>query len=169
MTGLVLLTVQGAFPHTDAAGVVTMQEHVWSSDLRGFDMTSAAFGAAFPIQLLGTITIGQLVASLALILFAFTTLITWGYYGERAITYLFGQSLAIPWRLLWCLMAFVGAFQEIDLVWRTGDIANAAMAFPNLIALALLSGVVIKLAKGDRMAGVDHGGHGDARTPPAAE
>jgi AGCS family alanine or glycine:cation symporter len=62
-------------------------------------------------------------------------------------------------------MIFVGSFQEIELVWRTGDIANAAMALPNLLALALLSGVVVKLAAGDRTAGVDHGGHGHEGYP----
>lgn len=152
MTALVILTVQGSFP--SAAGV---QEHAWTSDLTGFGMTSAAYSAAFPIELFGGVTLGQFVASVALILFAFTTLITWGYYGERAVTYLFGQHLAIPWRVLWCVMAFVGSFQEIDLVWRTGDIANAMMALPNLLALFMLSGVVVALAKGDRTAGVDHG------------
>jgi AGCS family alanine or glycine:cation symporter len=157
MTGLVILTVEGAFPHVNAAGVTEMQTHAWTSDLRGFALTSAAFGAAFPLQLFAGVTLGQFVASIALILFAFTTLITWGYYGERAATYLFGQKLAIPWRLLWCAMAFVGSFQEIDFVWRLGDISNAAMAFPNIIALLALSGVVVALAKGDRTAGVDHG------------
>jgi AGCS family alanine or glycine:cation symporter len=152
MTGLVILTVQGAFP--SAAGV---QEHAWTSDLTGFDMTSAAYSAAFPVTLFGTVTLGQLVASVALMLFAFTTLITWGYYGERAITYLFGSRLAIPWRVLWCVMAFVGSFQQIDFVWRTGDIANAAMALPNLLALVMLSSVVVALAKGNRTAGKDHG------------
>lgn len=152
MTGLVILTVQGSFP--SAAGV---QEHAWTSDLKGFDMTSAAYAAAFPMQIVGEISLGQLVASIALILFAFTTLITWGYYGERAITHMFGSAFAIPWRVLWCVMIFVGSYQEIELVWRTGDIANAMMALPNLVALFMLSGVVVALAKGDRTAGVDHG------------
>lgn len=154
-TGLVLLTVQGAFPHVDANGVTQMQEHVWTSDLRGFEMTSAAYASAFPYPIAG-IPLGQLVASIALILFVFTTLLTWSYYGERACTYLFGLRTAIPFRLLWVLMIFVGSFQEIEFVWRMGDIANAAMALPNLIALALLSGVVFALAKGDRKAGPDH-------------
>jgi AGCS family alanine or glycine:cation symporter len=161
MTGLVILTVQGAFP--SGSGV---QEHTWTSDLKGFDMTSGAYAAAFPMQVFGTVSLGQLVASVALVLFAFTTLITWGYYGERAITYLFGHRLAIPWRVLWCVMIFVGSFQEIELVWRTGDIANAMMALPNLVALFMLSGVVVALAKGNRTAGKDHGGHGDAKDPP---
>ena len=66
------------------------------------------------------------------------------------------MKLAIPFRLLWVVMIFVGSFQEIELVWRLGDIANAAMALPNLIALALLSGVVFALAKGNKTAGKDH-------------
>jgi AGCS family alanine or glycine:cation symporter len=162
MTALVILTVQGAFP--SVAGV---QEHAWMSDLKGFDITSAAYSAAFPFELFNGISLGQFVASIALILFAFTTLITWGYYGERAITYLFGQAFAIPWRVLWCVMIFVGSYQEIELVWRTGDIANAMMALPNLLALFMLSGVVVALAQGNRKAGKDHGGHGEAEDPPA--
>ena len=155
-TGLVMLAVQGAFPHTGADGVVVMQNTVWTSDLRGFAMTEAAYATAFPMQLFGTVTLGGLVASIALILFVFTTLITWGYYGERAATYLFGMKLAIPFRLFWVVMIFIGSFQEIELVWRLADIANAAMALPNLIALALLSGVVFALAKGNKTAGKDH-------------
>ena len=151
MTGLVMLTVQGAFP----AGGGTV-EHVWNSDLRGFEMTLAAYSAAFPTLLFGTTTIGGLVASIALILFVFTTLLTWSYYGERAATHLFGQRVAIPWRLLWVGMIFVGSFQHIEFVWRMGDISNAAMALPNLIALAALSGVVFAMARGDKTAGKDH-------------
>lgn len=154
-TGLVMLAVQGAFPHT-VDGQTMMQSTVWTSDLRGFAMTEAAYATAFPLVLFGDVTLGGLVASIALILFVFTTLITWGYYGERAATYLFGLKLAIPFRLFWVVMIFVGSFQEIDFVWRLGDIANAAMALPNLIALALLSGVVFALARGDRTAGRDH-------------
>ncbi len=155
-TGLVMLAVQGAFPHTGADGAVVMQNTVWTSDLRGFAMTEAAYATAFPWLVWGSVTIGGLIASIALILFVFTTLITWGYYGERAATYLFGMKLAIPFRLFWVVMIFIGSFQEIELVWRLGDIANAAMALPNLIALALLSGVVFALAKGNKTAGKDH-------------
>lgn len=151
MTGLVLITVQGAFP--SAAGV---QEHAWSSDLQGFEMTSAAFAAVFSTPIAG-IALGKLVASLALILFVFTTLVTWSYYGERAATYLFGHWAEIPWRVIWCLMIVVGSFQDIEVIWKTGDLSNAIMIFPNVIALIALSGVVVALAKGNRTAGVDHG------------
>jgi AGCS family alanine or glycine:cation symporter len=160
MTALVILTVEGNF--TGGGGAV---EHAWQSDLTGFAMTSGAFAAAFPMAV-GGIPIGTLVASTALILFVFTTLLTWSYYGERAITFLYDRLpgstrkgekvLHIAWRLIWCLAIFVGATQDLDLVWRLGDISNAAMALPNLIALLLLSGVVFKLARGDRAAGTDH-------------
>ena len=108
-----------------------------------------------------------LIASIALILFVFTTLLTWSYYGERAITFIYSRipgstrrgekALHIIWRLLWCFVIYVGSTQDLTLVWRLGDISNAAMALPNLLALALLSGVVFKLAKGDRTAGQDFG------------
>ncbi len=161
MTALVLLTVQGNFTHAGAA-----VEHAWQSDLNGFAMTSGAFGAAFPFPIAG-IPLGTLVASVALLLFVFTTLLTWSYYGERAITFIYDQVpgatprgeklLHIGWRLIWCVVIFVASTVDLELIWRLGDISNAAMALPNLLALALLSGVVFKLAQGQRAAGKDHG------------
>lgn len=165
MTALVILTVQGDFTYQGQP-----VEHVWQSDLgttamSGFVTTSGAFSAAFPTQI-GSITLGTLVASMALILFVFTTLITWSYYGERAITFLYDRIpgstrggekvLHMIWRVIWCVAIFVGSTQPSQLVWRLGDISNAAMALPNLLALALLSGVVFKLARGQRNAGPDH-------------
>ena len=165
MTALVILTVEGDFTYNGEA-----VRHVWQSDLgttamSGFVTTSGAFAAAFP-TLIGGIPLGTLVASVALILFVFTTLLTWSYYGERAITFLYDRvpgstrggekALHIAWRVIWCIGIFVGATQPSQLVWRLGDISNAAMSLPNLLALALLSGVVFKLARGDRKAGKDH-------------
>ncbi|MGB3753367.1 MAG: alanine/glycine:cation symporter family protein [Parerythrobacter sp.] len=160
MTALVILTVEGDF-----TGGGQQVIHAWQSDLTGFAMTSGAFAAAFPIAI-ASIPIGTFVASIALILFVFTTLLTWSYYGERAITFLYDRTsnatsggekkLHMAWRVIWCIAIFIGASQPLDLVWRMGDISNAAMALPNLIALVLLSGVVFKLAKGDRTAGRSH-------------
>ncbi|MBZ6379515.1 sodium:alanine symporter family protein [Pacificimonas flava] len=157
MTALVILTVEGDF-----IGGGEAVRHAWQSDLNGFAMTSGAFAAAFP-YLIGGIPIGTLIASLALILFVFTTLLTWSYYGERAITFIYDRVpgatpggekvLHMLWRVLWCVGIFVGASQPLELVWRLGDISNATMALPNLIALAALSGVVFALARGDKTAG----------------
>lgn len=161
MTALVILTVEGNFT-AGGQGVA----HAWQSDLNGFAMTSGAFAAAFP-ALVGGVPIGTLVAGIALILFVYTTLLTWSYYGERAITFFYDRvpgstrkgekALHIGWRVLWCVAIFLASTQPLELVWRLGDIANAAMALPNLVALALLSGVVFRLAKGDRFAGTDYG------------
>lgn len=165
MTALVILTVEGNFTHNGEA-----VKHVWQSDLgttamSGFVTTSGAFAAAFPYEI-GTIPLGTLVASVALLLFVFTTLLTWSYYGERAITFIYDRIpgstrkgekvLHIIWRVIWCIAIFFGATQPSQLVWRMGDISNAAMALPNLLALALLSGVVFRLARGERKAGPDH-------------
>jgi len=166
MTALVMLTVAGDFTYTDANGVKQAVEHAWQSDLNGFAMTSGAYAAAFPFPVFG-IPVGTLIASVALILFVFTTLLTWSYYGERAITYLYdllpGSNLTgenrlhLTWRVLWCLVIFVGSFAPLELIWRLGDISNAAMTLPNIIGLLALSGVVFALAKGNRAAGTDHG------------
>ena len=85
MTALVILTVRGDFT---AGGEAVL--HAWQSDRVGFEMTSGAFAAAFPTEIAG-IPLGTLVASTALILFVFTTLLTWSYYGERAITFLYDR------------------------------------------------------------------------------
>ncbi|MEN7537761.1 alanine/glycine:cation symporter family protein [Aurantiacibacter flavus] len=160
MTALVILTVEGNFTHAGQA-----VEHAWQSDLSGFAVTSSAFAAAFPFSI-ASIPIGTLIASVALILFVFTTLLTWSYYGERAITFLYDRvpgsnrkgekALHIGWRVIWCIGIFFGASRPSEEVWRMGDISNAAMALPNLLALALLSGVVFQLARGHRKAGKDH-------------
>lgn len=169
MTALVILTVEGPFTHGGEA-----VKHAWQSDLNGFAVTSGAFAAAFPYQI-AAIPIGTLIASIALILFVFTTLLTWSYYGERAITFIYdripgstrgGEKLLhIGWRVLWCVGIYVGASRESDLIWRMGDIANALMVLPNLLALLLLSGVVFKLARGERKAGKDF----HAETPEEPE
>lgn len=164
MTALVILTVEGNFTHTAADGAVQTMKHAWQSDLQGFAVTSGAFASAFPFPIAG-IPLGTLVASVALILFVLTTLLTWSYYGERAITYLYDQfpgataggerRLHMAWRVLWCLIIFAASTLDLTLVWRLGDIANAAMALPNLIALVALSGVVFALARGNKSAGRD--------------
>ncbi len=157
MTALVILTVEGNFTHNGAPVL-----HAWQADLDGFAMTSGAFAAAFPFEI-GAIPLGTLIASIALLLFVFTTLLTWSYYGERALTFIYDRIpgstrggekiLHMAWRVLWCVAIFVGASRESDLIWRMGDIANAVMVVPNLLALMLLSGVVFALSRGDKTAG----------------
>lgn len=145
MTALVILTVDGQYASGD--GVV---EYAWqSTTLQGAQVTTAVFGHGLPdVTLFGeVISPGGIFIAVALALFAFTTIIGWSYYMEQASTYLFGDKVAKPVRYIWVVMVFIGALQQIDFIWRFGDIANASMAFPNLIAILLLSPVVVAMAK----------------------
>ncbi|WP_429910715.1 alanine/glycine:cation symporter family protein [Glycocaulis sp.] len=138
MTALVILVVAGQYP-TEGGGFV---EYAWMSigELQDVGITSAAFGQGLPV-------VGGWVIGLALALFAFTTLIGWSYYAEQSATYLVGDWAAKPFRFVWVAMVFTGAIQANDFVWRLGDIANSAMALPNLLALLLLSGMVVKYTR----------------------
>ena len=120
-------------------GLVILTTGVWSSGLNGAALTSAAFAGSLPFG-------GALVA-LSLALFAFTTLLGWSYYGERAVEFLFGVGAIRPYRLLWVLAVPLGAITSLDLVWQFADALNALMAIPNLIALLLLSPVVFALTR----------------------
>jgi alanine or glycine:cation symporter, AGCS family len=135
MTALVILSVKGQFPGVDGAVV----DYAWQSTLKGAQVTTAVFSQGMPF--------GGIFIAVALGLFAFTTILGWAYYMEQAATYLFGDWIAKPLRFVWVAMVFIGALQEIDFIWRFGDIANASMAFPNLIAILLLSPVVVAMAR----------------------
>ena len=77
--------------------------------------------------------------------FAFTTIIGWSYYGEQAATYLVGEWATHPFRYIWVVIIFLGTVASADWLWLLGDISNASMAFPNLIAILALSGVVLAM------------------------
>ena len=80
-------------------------------------------------------------------IFAFTTILGWSYYGERCAEYIFGTKVILPYRILWIAAVFIGASQKVNLIWLLADVMNGFMAIPNLIALALLSPVVFKISK----------------------
>ncbi|MDR1727918.1 MAG: sodium:alanine symporter family protein [Acidobacteriota bacterium] len=103
--------------------------------LTGADLTQAAFGQVH--------VVGPVALSVSLLVFVFSTILGWSYYGERACEYLFGKAAIRPYRLLWVLGTFVGAVTKLAFVWDLADAMNALMAIPNLVALLLLSGVVV--------------------------
>ncbi len=80
--------------------------------------------------------------ALGLSLFAFSTMLGWSYYGERNVEYLLGERAILPYRLLFVVVIAVAAVVHLDVVWLLSDIMNALMAFPNLVGLLLLSGIV---------------------------
>ena len=88
--------------------------------------------------------IGTPLLSFGLLTFAFTTILGWCYYGERAVEYLKGKRWMLAYRIVFVAMVFVGSIISLDVVWNAADCMNALMAIPNLIALLLLSNVIAK-------------------------
>lgn len=121
--------------------LVLVASGIWSSaDLAGAQLTLHAFDSHLPF--------GDLIVTFALILFPFTTILGWCYYGEKSAEYLVNSSkIIMPYRLLFVILAFVGAIGGLEFVWVLADVLNALMALPNLIGVLALAGVVAKLSK----------------------
>lgn len=120
-------------------GLVLIVTGVWSGEPQGAAMTLAAFTGALPY--------GDIILSLCVALFAFTTMLGWSYYGERCAEFLLGPRVITPFRVLWVIGIFVGTQMSLELVWKMTDALNGLMAIPNLIALLLLSPIVFKLTR----------------------
>lgn len=120
-------------------GLVIITSGLWTSGIKGAPLTSASFAASLPG--------GAEIVSLALVVFAFTTILGWSYYGERAIQYLFGVKAIWPYRILWVAAIPVGAILKLDLIWAISDTLNAMMAVPNLIGLIILGPMVFRITK----------------------
>jgi AGCS family alanine or glycine:cation symporter len=118
-------------------GLVLIVTNMWTGDAQGAAMTSAAFESALPY--------GDKLLTLCLILFSFTTMIGWSYYGERCAEFLLGKKVVMPFRILWVICIFAGTQMSLSLVWKIADTLNGLMIIPNLIALILLSSVVFKV------------------------
>ena len=121
-------------------GLVLVVSGAWSGELNGAAMTESAFAMAFPAMAKYLLMVG-------LVLFAFTTILGWNYYGERCIEYLFGTKSIMPYRLVFICLVASGAFLKLETIWVIADIVNGLMAIPNLIALLGLSGVVVAETK----------------------
>ena len=111
----------------------------WTSGETGASLSTLAYGSSMPF--------GEYIITFGLVIFAFTTILGWSYYGERCAEYIFGTKIILPYRLLWIAAVFIGASQKVNLIWLLADVMNGFMALPNLIALALLSPVVFKISK----------------------
>ena len=118
-----------------SSGMWTLAEFQQSSG----DLTSAALDSQIPLA--------SLLVAVCSFLFGFSTLIGWCYYGEKCFEYLFGSKGIVPYRALYTVLILVGAVVPVPFVWAIGTLLNGAMAFPNLIGLIGLGGVVAKLTK----------------------
>lgn len=121
--------------------ILSSNLHPHITGLTSTELTKSAFAVG-----LGT-NLGGWIVSFSSLLFGYTTLIGWSYYGEQGAKYLWGVKSAMPYRYLFCLFVFFGAVLQghhLEIVWNFGDICNALMAVPNLIGLILLGGIVKK-------------------------
>lgn len=134
MTGLVLVTT------------ILSPNGVDSSS--GAELTKMAF-SQLPVTI-GEFRVGSLMLSVAIFTFAFSTILGWSYYGEKALEYLCGRYYHLGrmvFRVLFVIVTYCGANWAVEVVWNFGDMANALMAIPNLICLLALSGVIVKETK----------------------
>ncbi|NQJ69953.1 sodium:alanine symporter family protein [Streptococcus suis] len=137
-----LISMTGTFIDTliicTLTGLTILVTGQWSVEgLAGAPLTQAAFATVFGQP-------GALALTISLVLFAYTTILGWSYYGERCIEFLFCTKSILPYRLVFVAMVALGGFLKLDLIWTIADIVNGLMALPNLIALLALSPVIIK-------------------------
>lgn len=111
-----------------------------TTDLSGAALTIAAFDSGFG-------TLGGAFVSLAIVLFAYSTIIGWSFYGVRTCEYLFGIKSTIVYKIIFLLVIILGCTVELNLLWGISDTLNGLMALPNLIGLIALSGTVAKMTK----------------------
>ena len=142
-----LISMSGVFWDTIVVCLLTglvlvssiIKDPVGMEGLKGAQMTAGAFNA-IPV-------IGPAVLTFGLITFAWSTILGWSYYGERAWVYLVGVKSIMPFRIAWTIVVFVGCSAALDVVWNVADTLNACMAFPNVVALLGLSGVIASETK----------------------
>src|SRR3984957_15103252 len=136
MTGAFLSTVVCTFTGlaiavTDVIGVITPD----GKALNGAPLTISAFNSALP-------HVGGVIVVVGSILFGYSTIVGWAYYGEKCCEYLLGTKAILFYRLIFTVFVFIGVMIPLDMVWALADIANALMALPNLIGIVALAGVV---------------------------
>ena len=109
-------------------------------------MTGAALsGEAFRSGLPGVF--GNIIVTSSIMLFAFSTVIGWSYYGETGIVYLFGAKVALPYRILWLVFIYLGATGSLELIWSVADTLNGLMAIPNLVSVLFSIPRLLRLKK----------------------
>jgi len=137
-----LIGMMGTFIDTiiicSITGLAIICSGVWTSGASGSALSAAAFASAMP-------GVGGALLTIALVVFAFTTILGWSYFGEKCWEFLVGTKAIWPFRVIWVLAVPFGAIAQLDFAWLLADTLNGLMAIPNLISLLMLSPVVVKL------------------------
>ncbi len=124
-----------------ATGLVILLTDTWDSGLTGAALSVKAFETGLPGSF------GDIVVTSGLILFAYSTLIGWSYYGETGIVYLLGAKAAMPYRIAWLVFVYLGATGSLHMVWDIADTLNGLMAIPNLIGLLASIPLLLRLQR----------------------
>ncbi len=115
--------------------LIILTAPAWTQGVSAGELTSVSFAHTLGYA-------GVVIVAVATALFAYSTLIGWSYYGERSIEFLLGDKAVKPYRVIFVVFVLVGSISTLEAVWNFSDAANALMAIPNLIALAILAKVV---------------------------
>jgi AGCS family alanine or glycine:cation symporter len=122
-------------------GLVILVTGTWETGETGAALTAKAFESGLPGVW------GDILVTSGLVLFAFSTLIGWSYYGETGIVYLFGSRAALPYRLAWLVFIYLGAVGSLHLVWDIADTLNGLMAIPNLVSVLISIPLLLRLQR----------------------
>ncbi len=136
-----LISMTGTFIDTiiicTLTGLTLVVTGTWCGLENGAALTNNAFNMAYNGY-------GSYILMIGLVLFAFTTILGWNYYGERCIEYIAGVKGILPYRIIFICLIAMGPYLKLEAIWVLADIVNGLMAIPNLIALLFLTGVCIK-------------------------
>ena len=127
-----------------SSGLIDLQTGEVLTNAKPTALVSEAFGTVFHI---GEIRFGSIFISIAILFFAFATILGWSYYGAKAWEFLFGTRSTIIYKGIFVLFIMIGATMNLDLVWNISDAFNGLMAIPNLIGVLALSGTVVRITK----------------------
>ena len=152
ITALVILT-SGVIGDNCVPAMASLETFAAGMQPQGCDTGVPLTASAFDATLTG---FGEHLVSISLVVFAFTTILGWSYYGERCCAFLFSEKAIVPFRISWVVVVFLGSalisFQDriagiVNLVWVSADTLTGLMAAPNLVALIFLSPIVFKMTK----------------------
>lgn len=118
-------------------GLAIVLTDVWTTGKTGASLTAAAFQVSLPGEF------GPYVVALSLVFFAYSSILGWCYYGEKAIEYVFKEASVLPYRVVFTVFVLLGSLVKLEVVWLFADVMNALMAFPNLVGIIGLTGVVV--------------------------
>ncbi|HXG70499.1 MAG TPA: sodium:alanine symporter family protein [Gemmatimonadaceae bacterium] len=123
------------------SGLVILLTQTWTGDVTGAALAARAFEKGLPGVW------GDIIVTSGIVLFAFSTIVGWSYYGETGMVYLFGARAATPYRMLWLVFIYLGATGSLHVIWDVSDTLNGLMAIPNLIAVLGSIPLLLRLQK----------------------